>query len=328
MGELATVRQTVQVGMETTAGSAVSASKKWQVYTVTPAIQAEVNTFRPSGAKFVTSGALGREWIEARIEGPLDYEHIVYLLASAMSYAAPSQQGTTTAYKWTHAIAQSAEDTVKTFTVEIGDTSRAGKFTYGLVREMTITLSREEATVAATMVGQAWQDGITMTNSPTAIPVKRVLPTQVDVFLDTTSSGIGTTKLTRAFRAELTLGERYGLVWPLNSAVNGFAAHVETPIEATLALRVEADSSGMTPLVRLRSGDPLYVRIKATGPTIAGSYTYSLQMDMAGIVSEVGAFEDEDGVYAIEWTLAVAHDAAWGSGKNLEITVVNTRSAL
>lgn len=328
MGELATVRQTVQVGVESTAGSAVAANKKWQVYTVTPAIQAEVSTFRPSGGKFITSGALGKESIEARIEGPLDYEHIVYLLSSVMSYTAPSQQGTTTAYQWTHTIAQAAEDTVKTYTVEIGDSSRAGKFTYGLVREMTITLSREEATVAATMVGQAWQDGITMTSSPTAIPVKRVLPTQVDVFLDTTSSGIGTTKLTRAFRAELTLGERYGLVWPLNSAVNGFAAHVETPIEATLALRVAADGSGMVPLTYLRSGDPLYVRIKATGPTIQSIYTYSFQIDMAGIVSEVGAFEDEDGVYAIEWTLTTAYDSAWSGGTAVQVTVVNTRNAL
>lgn len=328
MPEIATVHQAVQWGVETTPGTAVAANKKPQVYTVTPAIQAEVNTFRPSGAKFVTAGALGREWVEARVEGPLDYEHIVYLLSSVMSYAAPVQQDTTTAYQWTHAIAQSAEDTVKTYTVEVGDLNQAGKFTYGLVREMTITLTREEATVSATMVGQAWQDGITMTASPTVIPVKQVLPTQVDVYLDTTSTGIGTTRLTRNFRAELTLGERYGLVWPLNSSVSGFAAHVEVPVEATLALRVEADSSGMVPLTYLRSGDPLYVRIKATGPTISGSYTYSFQADVAGIVSEVGSFEDEDGVYAIEWTLAVTHDANWGSGKNLEVTVVNTRSAL
>lgn len=327
MSDIATVYQAVQLGVETVPGTSVAANKKPQVLTITPGIQADVQTYRPAGVKFATVAALGQEHVQASIEGPLDYEHIVYLLSSVMSYSAPIQQGTTTAYKWTHTIAQSSADTIKTYTVEIGSPARAMKFTYGLVQELTMTFTRNEATLSGTMIGQALQDDITMTASPTVIPIEPVLPTQVSVYLDTSVSNIGTTKLTRAFQAELAIPNRYNPIWVLDSAVSGFAGHVEMPIDATLTLRVEADDNGMLPLTYLRNGDPLFVRIKATGPTIADTYTYSLQLDVAGVVSGVSEFSDEDGVYAIEWTLTVAHTSGTPE-LNVEAEVVNTRSAL
>ncbi|HPD40013.1 MAG TPA: hypothetical protein PLD43_00460 [Anaerolineae bacterium] len=328
MPERATLNQVTQVGVETTPGTGVAANKLLQAFSITPGIQANVNRFRPVGGKFTTIAALGKEWIEARIEGQACYNHLAYLLSSVLAYAAPAQQGATAAYLWTHKPAQTAEDAIKTFTVEQGSSVRAGKFAYGLVTEFTLRFDRETVEVSGAMLGQAYQDNITMTAAPTAVAVMPVQPTQIDVYLDSTSGGIGTTKLTRALRGEFSIGDRFNPLWAINSAVSGFAAHVETAPNATLKLLVEADSVGMGPLTALRAGDKRYLRVKAVGPLIATSYYYTLQLDLCGVVAEVGEFSDEDGVYGIEWTFEAAYDSAWSGGTALQAQLTNVLTAL
>lgn len=328
MVERSTITQVMQVGVETTPGTSVSASKLMQALSITPGIQTDVQLFRPSGGKFPTLGAEGREWVEASFEGLGDYEHLVYLLSGILGYTAPTKVGENLAYKWTHKPAQTAEDTIKTYTVEHGSSVRAGKFTYGLVNSFTLSFDRNEVTVGGSMIGKGYTDGITMTASPTAVPVQPILPTELSVYLNTSSGTIGTTKLLRVLRGEININDRYGTVWPVNSAISGFDAHVEVPIEATMTLLVEADASGMAMLPYLRSGAKSYIRVEAIGPTIETSYTYKLTWDMAGIVSDVGEFSDEDGVYAIEWTFTATYDSVWSSGTAMTVEVINTRSAL
>lgn len=327
MGERATVFQTTQLGIESTPGQATTANKLLLALSIEPAIKAEISTFAPPGGKFATISALGKEWVEAKISSDIAcYNHLAYLLSSALAYAAPVKQGSTNAYKWTFTPGQSSEDSVKTFTVEQGSGVRAGKFTYGLVKDLTLSFNREKIDVSGTMLGQAYQDGITMTTSSTAVIPVPILPTQLDVFLDDTSAALGTTKLLRALSGEFSLSDRFGPLWAINSEVDGFTAHVETRPTARLKLFVEADQQGMGLLTAMRAGGKRYVRIRAVGPTIADTYTYEFQLDFCGAVSEVGEFSDEDGVYAIEWTLDAAYDSVWG--KALTVEIINTVSAL
>jgi hypothetical protein len=153
-----------------------------------------------------------------------------------------------------------------------------------------------------------------------------VVPAAVSVFMDTTAASLGTTRLLRDFTADVAIADRFGPVWTLDSTQSSFAAHVETKLKATLKLTVEADGQGMDPLLAMRVGDKRFIRLKATGPNIETGNDYTFQLDLCGLVSEVGDFSDEDGVYAIEWTFAMTHDPAWG--KALEVQVVNTLSAL
>ena len=329
MAERTSITQVTQVGVETTPGTGVAANKLLQALSIEPAIKADVKTFRPLGAKYATIAALGKEWVEAKISGDVAcYNHLAYLLSSVLTYAAPVQQGSSAAYLWTFTPAQSAEDTIKTFTVEQGSSVRAGKFAYGIVTEFGLKFDREKVEVSGSMLGQAYQDGITMTSSPTAIAVQPILPTALDVYLDSTSGGIGTTKLTRALSGEFSISDRFGPVWTLNSEVSGFAAHVEQTPKAQLKLLVEADAMGMGPLTAMRAGDKRYIRLKAVGPLIASTYYYTFQLDLCGVVADVGEFSDEDGVYAVEWTFAVAYDQAWGSGQAMQVQLTNTIGTL
>lgn len=326
MAERTTITQVTQIGVEVTPGTAVAATKRLGATSIEPSIQAEVQTFRPAGVKFNTIGALGKEWTEASIEGPASYTDLAYLLAGALSYAAPVQQGSTSAYLWTFTPSHTAEDVVKTYTVERGSAVRAGRFSYGAVNELGIAFSRESVDVSGSMLGQLYEDGITMTAGATAIALQPVLPTEVSVYLDSTGAAIGTTKLTRAFQAEWKISNRFGPLWPLNSANTSFATTVETAPESTLTLMVEANAAGMGPLTAMRAGSKQFIRIEAIGPLIATPYTWKLVIDMCGLVSEVGEFSDEDGVYAVQWTFAAAYDATWA--KALTVGLTNTLSGL
>jgi len=327
MPERATLNQITQIGVESTPGTAVAAGKLLQALTITPGIKVDVSRFRPAGAKFATIAALAKEWVEAKIEGPGCYNHMAYLMAGILGYAAPAQQGGTTAYKWTATPGQSAEDTIRTFTVEQGSSVRAGRFAYGLVTQLGLKFDRSGVAVTGAMLGHAYEDGVTMTGTPAAIAVQPIQPTEVSVYMDTTGASIGTTKLTRVLRAEFEIGDRYSPLWTLNSAANGFEAHVETAPAATVKLLVEADAAGMGPLAAVRAGDKKFIQVKATSSALAGTgYAYSMTLGVCGVVADVSEFSDEDGVYGIEWTFDVAYDATWGKALTMEL--VNTLTGL
>lgn len=326
MPERATIAEVVQIGVESTPGVAVAANRKMAAFAISPAIKVTTEKYRPSGAKFPLLAALGKEWTEAGIEGNISYTDIVYLLASALSYAAPEQQGATQAYKWTFTPSQAAYDTVKTYTVEFGSTVRAARFAYGIVNEIGLNFTRDRAELSGSMLGRAIEDGITMTASPTEIDLVPVLPGSVDVYLDDTAASIGTTKLQRVLSASVSIGDRFGPLWVINSAISGYAAHVETEPKATIKVKVEANAEGMALLTALRQGSKKFLRIKSVGPVADGAYNYTLQIDACVSVSDVSEFSDEDGVYAIEWTLDATYDATFG--KAISVEVINKLSTL
>lgn len=323
MPERASIREATQLGVELTPGTSVGADRKLQATNIEPAIKADIATFRPLGGKFATLAALGKEWVEAKISGFATYTDIVYLLSSVLAYQAPVQQGATTAYKWTFEPRQSVEDTIKTYTVEHGSTVRAGKFTYGIVTGFGLKVGRESAEISGSMLGQAYQDDSGLTANPTAIEAVPILPTQFEVYLDDTSGAIGATKLTRVLSIEFSISDRFGPVWTLNRAVSGFAAHVETEPKATLKILLEADAAGMGPLTAMRQGDKRYIRVQALGAEAGVGYPYMFELDFCGTVTNVGGFNDEDGVWTLDWTFQATYDSTWAGGKAFDVKVIN-----
>lgn len=327
MAERSALTQAAQIGVEVTPGTGVAANKLLSSLGIGPAIEVDMQRFRPQGQKFPSIITPGKEWVTADLEGVGSYSEIVYPLSSLCNYAAPVQQAATTAYKWTFAPAARAEDTIKTFTVEQGGAVRAQKFAYGLVNELGITFNRDGVTLDGAMMGQRLQDGIVMTAAPTAIEEKPILPQEIDVFINDTSGALGTTKALRVLEAAFSLGDRFGPVWTLNSANTSFAAHVETEPSGRLELLVEADAEGMAMLTAMRTGASKFVRVKATSPDLAGAaIPYSFQLDAACKVAEVGDFDDADGLYAIRWTFDIVYDATWA--KAFQIEVINKLTAL
>lgn len=327
MPERAVVTQAVQMGVETTPGTSVAANKLLNSLTISPAMQVDMQRFRPMGQKFPSIIVPGKESVQASLTGKLSYSEIIYALCGIVANVAGVQQGGTTAYKWTFTPAARSEDTIKTYTFEQGGSVRAHKFAYGLFTGLSMAFSRDAADVSGTVLGQQLQDAITLTASPTAIEEKPVLPTHLDVWIDPTSGALGTTKQTRALSSSFAFTDRFNPLWTMNSANASFASHVEREPVARYTLLLEADAQGMALLTTMRQGTTVFIRHKCTHTDLAGTaIPYSLTIDMAAKVSAVSEFSDEDGVYAIGWTFDIVYDSTWT--KAFQIDVINKQITL
>jgi hypothetical protein len=326
--ERSSLTQGVQVGVESVPGTNVAADKKFSSIGITPSVDVDMQDFRPMGTKYRTIVTPGKEFVTADIDGKGSYTELIYLLACCLvSPSAPSTVDVS-GKQWDFAPSATAEDTVKTLTVEQGGVVRAHKFNYGVVTEIELDMNRDGVDISGSMIGQRLSDNITLTVGPTAILMLPILPTDIDVFVDPTSVALGTTKMTRVLNANVHISDRFGPIWTLNSALSSFAATVETEPTAELTLLMEADTQGMANLATMRGGATQFARVKATSPTLAGNATapYSMTWDAAVKVSDVGDFSDEDGVYAIEWTFTIVYDGTWA--KAFTAQVVNKISAL
>lgn len=328
MPERSSLNQISQIGVETVPGTAVAATKRLQSISIEPSIAAEVDQFRPVGSKYRSIANLGKEWVEASIGGRADYNELPYIFSGAINTGViTTPAGGTNARQWVFISSTTGDDNPKTYTVEHGSTVRGDRFSYGLITEFSMTFNRSSIEIGGSMMGRAITDPFTLTTTGVTSPVLApVVPTTVSMFLDTTHTGLGTTKLTRALNAEISLGSRFGPVWVIDAANPGYVAHVETEPDLTLNLTLEADSQAMALLSQLRDGSTRFVRIAAVGPTIEGAITFSLIIDIAVKIVDTGGFSDEDGVYAIEWNFVGVHDSAWGQA--MKATVVNNISTL
>lgn len=328
MAERSSLAQGVQLGLEATPGTSVAANKKFVSIGIEPAVQVEPYRFRPMGQKFASLVVPGKEWVEADISGVGNYSEIIWFLASVLNYDGAPSTIDTSGKQWTFTPNGSSEDTVKTFTVEQGGTVRAHKFSYGLVTQLEITLTRDSCEIGGSMLGQAITDGITMTASPTTPPEVPMIPTDFDVYLDAASAGLGTTKLQRVLSVKITIGDRFSPVWVLNSAEDSYVAVVESEPTAEITLLVEADAEGMGFLTQERAGATKFLRVHGISDTLAGAVNqaYEFMYDAAIKVKDVGDFSDEDGVYAIEYTFEQVYDAAWA--KAMQATVINKEATL
>jgi hypothetical protein len=327
MPEVASIFSGVQIGAETTSGTAVSASKLLNYLSLEPGIALEFNKFRPMGQVVASAVTPGKDSTEWAVTGQGSYSELIYPFCSLLTNTTPATVETT-ARRWTFTPLGRSEDTVKTYTVEAGSATRAQKATYGLFTGLELTFNRTDGVaISGTMIGQQIQDNITLTATPTSVEEAIILPTHLDVFIDTTSGGLGGTKLTRDFNAVFRCTDRFNSVWPINSANASYVSHVSAEPAVQMELTVEADSAGMAYLVNARAGDTRYIRLSGTSTILAGSTQfYDLRIDMAGKISDIKAFDDTDGIKTLTYTFDAVYDATWT--KYLEVRLTNKTAAL
>lgn len=328
MAERTSVTQILQLGLETTPGTSVPAGKLLPSLQLTTGVDGSFTEVRASGFKYSTDQVIGKEWSTSKISGMPTYDELIYLLSSVLVKVAPSTTDTS-ARTWAMTPSSSAEDVVATYTVEQGSALLAQKYPYGIVSEFTMKGDRDKIEVGGTMLGQLFNNGITLTATPTAVPQVPIFPKEVNLFLDATTGGLGTTRLARVLAWEINVRNRFAPLWVVDSTKTSWVATVETPIDAKVKLTMEADAQGMGQLTPMRDSSFRYLRIKATSPTLAGAATafYDLSWDFALNVSATPKeISDKDGVYATDWEYSLVHDNTWG--KSQVCTLINKVTAL
>lgn len=311
MAERPTVTQSVQFGKETTPGTAVAANILARSFSINPGVNVDMQRFRPTGAKLEQIITPGKEWVEFDIEGAGNYQELHYLLSMIANAPAAPTVDTSPAYLWTFTLQDRTPDSYVTYSFEQGDANFAHKFAFGLLTELTLGLSRDGVEVGGSGMARALTTGATMTASPVAAdPIVPMLPTELDVYLDPTFGAIGTTRLGRAFSAELTIGDRFGPVWVLNSSQSSYSAVIETAPTVEVEVLVEADADHVAALAQMRAGSTKFLRLRSTSTALAATAKpYQFTVDLPVKIADVSDFDDEDGVYALSYTFAAVGDS-------------------
>lgn len=335
MAERSTIAQGVQIGVETTEGTLVPADKRLSALGITPSPDLTYNQFKAMGSKYTNVAVLGKEFTAVDLSGIGTYTEIVYPLSSvAQTAAITTPGGGTLSRLWTFTPATNAADTRKSFSVENGDGNFAEKFAGMVVTDFGIDITRDGVDISGSGFGKAIQTGATLTATPTTIALKPIVPTQVSVYMDppganqaASESALGTTKLTRVFEANFQIGGRFGPVWPLDAALNSYAATVELDPTTTLELTMEADAAGMGLFANARVGDVRMIRVEAVTTTfIETTIPWKFTLDIAGQISDGGDTDDLDGVKVVHWTFDVMNDSIWQHA--WRIAVQNALTAL
>lgn len=335
MAERSSINQSVQIGVEATPGTAVAASKRLQSMGFEIKPEVDINGLRPIGQKYPSLEILGKEWASADVNGTACYTELPYAYASILSAPTVTQildgATPTLAYRWLFTSNTFGDDAPKTFTIEQGSAFRAHRITNAILKDYTWSWSRDEIELGGSVLGRAIEDGVTLTPTPTSLPLVPVLPAQLSVYLDPTSTALGTTKLLRVLKGEFNITDRFKPLWVVDAAQPSYANTIEDEPTVEMTMTQMADAAGMANLVSMRGGVTRFLRLQAKGPVIytpgtGSAITHQVTIDVAGQVSDIGSMGDEDGVYAAEWTWSAVHDGAWG--KAFQVEVITTTATL
>jgi hypothetical protein len=329
MPERTVITELVQLGMEVTYGTGVAATKRLASMGFDLSPEFEATRIRPMGFKVDTIVAPIREWAGGDIVGYPTYNELPYVFESLLKTTTPST--TTGVTTWTWDWSTSSVETVKSYTIEQGDTAtRAHEVAGGVINGWNCTWTRTgDPTMGGSVIAQAFTDGITPTPALTAAAPIPILPTHIDVYADPLWANVGTTKLTRVMEVGVTIDSMWDGLWVLNTTNASFVALIQQAPDITLSLTVEADAAGMGLLTAMRAGTAQAYQIKATGPTIVGgtpTTPNSMKIDFMGAIDSAPSLGDTDGVRTAQWTIRNTHDAT--SGKALRVIIVNGLGSL
>lgn len=321
MGERTSVYQYLLVGVEPTPGGAPSSWRQMPYWEFTPAIDPDVETYRSPGVAFAQAAALIDERVEGTLRGPLDYESILWL-ASAVLCQPDSAAVVDGVRRYTFSPVSDAANVRDTWTLHQAQPGgRAQQMAFTAPRSLRLNIDLDACTFECDVLAQPLQDDATLIGVPYERVMQPVAPPQVLIYLADSAAGLaGASPLDRARRAQWALTELYNPVRPLDG-VTGFSALADLAPGSSVKLLMAADAEGMALLTTMRDGATKFMRLVMQGESIgSGSDMATIQIDTALKCVNVSPFEDDDGIYAIEWEFEIAHDATWGRAMQWQIT--------
>jgi hypothetical protein len=275
---IATANQTLQLGAETTPGTAVPASKRVDNLAMKFGSKGDFKKTTGTGRKYPSVQQLNSEWVEGSFDGSLDFNTILYALAGALGIATPVAHGSSsTAKDWIYDAILSGSRQPQTYTFEQGEAAtRAHKFAYGLITKYGYKYSRKDSSLSGSVLAQKVSDGITMTASPTPVPLLPMTGQEFNLYIDSVAANIGTTQVLNNLSGEFSMDGIYGPAWFVNRANSSFGSHVDLVPNAGFKFAVSGDASGMAYLGDMRTGVTKYARVEALGDVIDNSQTVTI----------------------------------------------------
>jgi hypothetical protein len=147
---------------------------------------------------------------------------------------------------------------------------------------------------------------------------------EINLYVDTTSGGLGTTQIGCPMETRISLPERFNEKWCLNRGQASYTETVGIATEPTIAFDVEynAQARALYDAVVQNSLPMRFIRFDALGANIGAGADYKIQWDFASSIRTAQEIKDRDGVYGYTFEWDIKHSPAWG--KAMSCFIVNT----
>jgi hypothetical protein len=253
----------VQLGRETTAGTAVAATTYWRG---TGTMQDNRETVFAEEDVGYLSG-IDRTFVpkyeaEIELEGVATYEQLPHILDAAIGEATPAADGTGSGYVYTYTFPTTAGGTLQTYTIEGGDNEGAEEMEYAYVEKFTLSGAPGEA-VQSTATWKGRQVTVASFTTTATIPtVESILFQKSLLYIDTAGGAFGGTLKSNTligFNLDYTTG------WQAVFAGDGqlyFSFIKNAGPEALLEVTFEHDATSIAEQSAWRAETPRRLQVK------------------------------------------------------------------
>ncbi len=315
-----TVFNRMQLGMETTPGVVVAATRRpamglrWQ-----PNIP--VNVYRPDGWRYSIESPVQKEYATADMpEQPINFSDLTYWLSSIMHVAAVA--GT-----WVFAHDPFNPQAIQTYTIERGTGTSGEKVAYAICNSLNFRWTKEVASMSGSLFGQIMATGQTLATSGVTENTKALaIPGKNTIKIGTTVGGIA--KIAQGvLEAGFNIGGVYSPNFYLDETDRNFGDVKADAPTVSANLVVKSNSAAWGYLSNLRASDKLFCQIQSfgnLGPN-SGADPYELKILFPFQFDQQG-FTDTNGLETNTLTMRPIYDTTQGYA--FQITLVNTMATL
>lgn len=324
----------LQLGKETTKGTAVAATKMMHpdlssAYDIDWGYTLHEGRFPGSRAN-VTYGTRQMERVDIAYRTPDDTGVAFDELPYFFIFPGGGTAGTgSTAVTWAFAWGGTAAGSAVSYTVEFGDDVQNFEAEYVQATRLHVSASSEGMTnLEADLVGrQSTKSTKTSLSADSDVRMPGYL--WVPAFA-TAFSGLNAASTTTNFLREWEADWTTGLVPHFyNDGLDYFGQIVESaPVRGTVRLVVDSNSTAVSQFYdKGEAGTVDFLRMAATGPTIAGGTAYKSILEFALLYTDVTPIGGEiEGVNTYEIEAEIVFDAT--GGKAIGGTVINNLASL
>lgn len=323
----------LQLGRESSAGSAVAASTTWRGQ---GALQDERETQFPAEDVGIFGGA-DRGYIPkvgatlVMESTPVTYEQLPHILeAGVKTVGTGVADGVGSGNVYSYPLPTTAANTIKTYTVEGGDDQQAEEVEYAFVESFKLSGKAGEAW----MMEAAWRGrqatNTTKTGALTIPTVEEALFQRTSLYIDDNGGTLGTTlKSNTLIGAELNITTGWVARWAADGNLY-FSQPVLGQPSIELKVTFLHDGTSVAEKTKWRDGASRLIRLLTVGSALgtAGTAytTKTLRIDLAGKWVSFDKLGEDTGNDIVTATFRGRYNA--GAGLNGVITVVNELAAI
>lgn len=323
----------IQLGVETTPGTAVAATTIWRgkgtLEDKREVVFPEEDIGLISGAdRQYTAKLLGGLEMESV---PATFEQLPYILAAGVkNVVTGTADGSGSGKIYTYTFSTTTPNDIKTYTIEGGDNQAAEKMEYAFVESFRLSGKAGEALMmSASWLGRQITSS-SFTSSLSLPTVEEILFSKGKLYIDAIGGTIGTTLQSNTFLG-MELSVKTGFVPVFTGEGNlYFTFHKLTEPEVTVDITFEHDSVGTARKTDWGAGTARLVRMNFEGSSLTtGGTTYqkkTLRIDFAAKVEKVSKLDEQDGNDILKVTFRPRYNAT--AAKFAEIVVVNELASL